>query len=390
MKQKRNRRWIWWVLGSLVVILIAARLSLSYFVTRYVNRVLADIPGYYGSIYDIDIRLYRGAYVIDSLKLFKVEGNKRIPFVDIPVSDLSIEWHALFEGEVVGEAVFRDPVLNFIGGHKKDTAQNQTGEDVDWTEPLKKLVPFQINRLEIRNGTVAFYDFTTKPSVDLSLREMHLLATNLNNAEHQDGELPSRITVTAKSIGNGNLDIDMKINVLKEIPDVDMDLKFENVDMTALNDFFKAYAKVDVEKGVFNLYTELAVNDGKVTGYVKPIAQGIKLVDVKEDKNPLNLLWEGMVGALKDVFKNQKKNQLATRMPLEGNLENLDVAFWPAVWNIFRNAFVSAFKLNTDNTVEFTDAGPTTGEANLSKKEQRKKERAEKREARRRNRKSKT
>ena len=381
---------MWWALGSILVVLVAARLSLSYFVTRYVNRVLADIPGYYGSIHDIDIRLYRGAYVIDSLKLFKVEGNKRIPFIDIPVSDLSVEWRALLEGEVVGKGLFHDPVLNFIGGNQTDTTQNQTGEDVDWTEPLKKLVPFQINRLEIRNGTLAFYDFTTKPNVDVSLREVHMVATNLNNAEHQDGQLPSRITMTARSIGNGNLKLDMRINVLKEIPDLDMNLKFEDVDMTALNDFFKAYARVDVEQGVFNLYAELAVNDGAVTGYVKPIAQGIKLLDLKEDKNPLNLLWESIVGALKNVFKNQKKDQFATRVPLEGNLNKPDVVFWPAVWNIFRNAFVNAFQLSTDNTVEFTDAGSGTGETNLGKKELRKTEREERREARKKNRKSKT
>lgn len=387
MKQKSRRRWIWWVLGSLVMILVAARLSLSYFVTRYVNRVLADIPGYTGSIHDIDIRLYRGAYVIDSLKIFKLSGNQRIPFVNIPVSDLSIEWHALFEGSIVGEAVFRDPVLNFIGGNRNDSIQNQTGEDVDWTEPLKKLVPFQINRLEIKNGSLVFYDFTTNPNVDLSLKQVHLLAANLNNASRQENELPSRITMTGRSIGNGNLKLDMRINVLKEIPDLDMDLEFEDVDMTALNDFFQAYARVDVEKGVFNLYAELAVNDGAVTGYVKPIAQEIKLLDLKEDKNPLNLLWESMVGALKDVFKNQRENQFATKMPLEGNLNDPDVAFWPAVWNIFRNAFVGAFQLNTDNTVQFTDVDPASAP---SKQDLKRKERAEKKDAKKKNRKSKT
>jgi hypothetical protein len=372
--RKSKRRWGWWVLGAIIVILVAARLSLSYFVTRYVNKVLAEIPGYYGSIHDIDIRLYRGAYVIDSLKLFKLDGNKRIPFVNIPKSDLSIEWQALFEGSVVGEAEFTEPVL------KKDTTENQTGEDVDWTEPLKKLVPFQINRLEIKNGTVVFYDFTTKPSVDLSLKQLNVLATNLNNASKQENELPSTISATGTSIGGGNLQLELKINVLKQVPDLDLNLKFENVDMTALNDFFQAYAKVDVEKGVLNLYAELAVKDGNVTGHVKPIAQEIKLLDLKEDKNPLNVLWESMVAVLKDVFKNQKKDQFATRVPLEGDLNNPDVAFWPAVWNIFRNAFVAAFQHNTDNTVQFTDVGPST--APKTKKELRKQERAERREAR--------
>lgn len=388
MKSKSKVRWGWWVAGSLLIVLIAARLSLSYFVTRYVNGVLAEIPGYYGSIYDVDIRLYRGAYTVDSLKLFKLDGNKRVPFVDIPVSDLSVEWGALLDGEIVGEAVFRDPVLNFIGGNKSDTSQNQTGDDVDWTEPLKRLTPFKINRLEVTNGTITFHDFTTKPKVNISLEKLDLLCTNLNNATDQSERLPSTVTLSGTSIGGGQLKLDMEINVLKEIPDLDMDMRFENVDMKALNDFFRAYARVDVSSGTFNLYAEMAVNEGIVTGYVKPIAQNVKLIDLKDDSNPVNLLWETVVATVKNIFKNQPENQLATRVPLVGDLNDPDPAIWPTIWNIFNNAFVKAFEHSTDNSVRFTEADTELSEQ--SKKEIRKRERKERREARRRARKSKT
>jgi hypothetical protein len=388
MKHRRRIGWGWWTAGAFVVILIAARLSLPYFVTRYVNKVLAEIPGYYGTIYDVDINLYRGAYVIDSLKLFKVDGNKRIPFVNIPVSDLSVDWGALFDGEVVGEAVFRGPVINFIGGNKSNKTQNQTGEDVDWTEPIKKLVPFRVNRLEVRDGTMTFHDFTTKPKVDISLKQLEMVATNLTNASDQPERLPSTITLSGTSIGGGNMKLDMQINVLKEIPDLDMDMRFENVDMKALNDFFRAYAGVDVSSGNFNLYAEMAVNEGIVTGYVKPIAQNVKLIDFKEDNNPVNLLWETIVATVKNVFKNQKENQLATRVPLVGDLNKPDIAVWPTVWNVFRNGFVKAFEHNTDNTVKFAQAD--TELSKESKKETRKRERRERREAKRKARKSKS
>jgi hypothetical protein len=388
MKKRRRIGWGWWAAGVFVVLLLAARLSLPYFVTRYVNIVLAEIPGYYGTIYDVDIRLFRGAYVIDSLKLFKVEGNERVPFVDIPVSDLSVEWGALFEGELVGEAVFSRPVVNFIGGNKTDTTENQTGEDVDWTEPIKKLTPFRVNRLEVRDGTLTFHDFTTKPKVDVSLKKLHMVATNLTNAADQPDRLPSTITLSGTSIGGGEMQLAMQINVLKEIPDLDMNLRFENVDMRALNDFFRAYARVDVSSGRFNLYSEMAVNDGIVTGYVKPIAQDVKLMDIKEDNNPVNLVWETVVATVKNIFKNQKENQVATRVPLVGDLNNPDIAVWPTIWNVFSNAFVKAFDHNTDNTVRFTDADTQLSEE--SQKEIKKRERKERREARRKARKSKT
>jgi Domain of Unknown Function (DUF748) len=382
------------ILGSILVLLVVARLMLPYFVTRYVNRVLADIDGYEGSIYDVDIHLMRGAYVIDSLKLFKVNGNEKIPFIDIPETDLSIEWPALFKGSVVGEVIFSNPKLNFIGGDGDETKEpgndTQTGENVDWTKPIKDLMPLRINRLEIKDGAVFFYDFTTKPKVNIHLDSLQLLATNLNNADRQKDGLPSTVTASATSVGGGKLNLNMDINVLKEIPDLDMNLKFEGVDMPALNDFFVAYSKVDIEKGTFNLYSELAIDDSKITGYVKPLAQNIKVVNWEKDKkNPLNLIWQSIVGVVAEFFENQKEDQFATKVPLEGSLENIESGVWPSIWNVFRNGFVQAFERNTDNTVKFADVSSQVKEEVATKKspkEDRKEKRKERREERERKR----
>jgi hypothetical protein len=239
-----------------------------------------------------------------------------------------------------------------------------------------------------------FYDFTTKPKVDLSLSNVHLIAENLNNAKKQNDLLPSKVFMRATSIGGGNLEINMRINVLKEVPDLDMDMKFENVDLVALNDFFEAYAKIDIEKGDFNLYSEVAVKEGNINGYVKPLLNNLKVVDWKEDKEkPIKLVWESIVGGVAEIFENQPKNQFATRVPLKGNISNVETSFWPTLWNIFRNAFVEAFARNTDDTI--TISTPTVDgkekskkEIRLEKREQKKLERKEKRAAKREKRKS--
>ena len=400
MKSGR-KKWYW--IGGILLILIAARMSMPYFVTKYVNKVLGSLEGYRGSIYDVDIHLYRGAYTIDSLKVFKVNGNKEVPFVDIPVTDLSVEWHSLFDGAIVGEIIFEDPKLNFIGGHEDppgdEAAGNQAGAGVDWTEPIKELMPLKINRMEIQHGTINFHNFTTKPQVTISLNDLQAIALNLNNASNQEERLPSTISATATSIGGGRLTINAGINVLKEIPDMDLDLKFEKINMPELNDFFMAYAKVDVEKGSFNLYSELTIDSGMVAGYVKPIAVGVKVVDLQKDKDkPLNLLWQSFVGLVAEVFENQKEDQFATRVPIEGNLnKDIKAGVWPTVWNIFRNAFVKAFDRNTENSVQFADrlegnevqkadgsSEGTKAEARAQKKEERKRKKELRREKKKR------
>lgn len=376
----------------IIAVIVAVRLALPYFVTRYVNKVLSELPGYRGQIYDVDLALIRGAYRIDSLRIFKVNGNKEIPFVNIPVTDLSIEWESLMKGKVVGEIHFSEPILNFIAGkdeedqQKGKTPASQTGSDVDWTEPIKKLFPFNINHLTIRNGKIAFYDFTTEPKVDLFLHQLQLDAQNLNNASKSDELLPSRVLLQARSIGNGMLTATAKMNLLKQVPDLDVDLKFENVDLKSLNDFFGAYAKIDVEEGSFNLYSEIAVKDSRIQGYVKPLLNNLKVVDWKKDKKePLKLVWESIAGVVIEVFENQRKDQFATRVPLEGKIASVEAPFWPTLWNIFRNAFVEAFEQNTDNTINIITSGEEAGEqpATEDKKLKRKQRREQRREDRR-------
>jgi hypothetical protein len=390
MRWKVNRTWR--VVLIVLVVLVGVRLVLPFIVTRYVNRVLSEIKGYNGTIDDVDLHLIRGAYQIHGIKITKTDGNQQIPFVEIPHTDLSVEWNALFHGSLVGEITFDGPILNFIGSRKdsvqskKDSSKGeiQAGEHTDWTEPIKKLMPFDINRLRINNGKITFHDFSTTPEVNIALSNMQMDAINLNNATDNPEKLPSRVYIQALSIGNGQLNLAMKANILKETPDLDFDLRFENVNMRALNDFFKAYANVDIEKGNFNLYSEVAVLNGQITGYVKPLFSNLKVVGKNDRDQPAELLWESMVGFLTEIFENQKKDQFATSVPLEGQIAEVNAPFWPALWNVFTNAFVEAFSNNTDGTISLASAeknGQQSVAPQKSKKELRRERRKERRKA---------
>ena len=340
------------ILLVIVGLLIIIRLMLPYFVVKYVNKVLNDIEGYQGSIIDVDLHLYRGAYVIDSMVIEKIEGNQPVPFFASKRIDLSVHWNAIFDGRIVGEVILEQPKINFVAGG--DSTEAQYGEDVDWTKPLKELIPLQINLFSVNNGELHFQDFSAEPPVDVYLNDLQLKTTNLSNAQNVNDTLPSNLKLTAKSLGNGDLLLTGNMNVLKEIPDFDLDLTFENVDITALNDFLEAYAKVDAEQGVFHLYAEMLLLDGQLEGYVKPLLVDLKVIDLSDDdKSALLKIWEVVVGTVLEVFENQPADQFATKMPISGDLKNTDAGILPALWNILSNAFVEAFKKNTDNTIEF-------------------------------------
>ncbi len=171
--------------------------------------------------------------------------------------------------------------------------------------------------------------------------------------------MPSDFNLTAKSIGDGDLAIKGKANFIKEMPDLDYDFKFENVKLTALNDFLDAYAKVDAEKGIFFLYHELALQDSNLTGYIKPILNDVKILDLSGEENADNVVrfaWEALVAGFSEIFENQSRDQIATKVTIDGTIDKTDTHVFLAVWNVFKNAFVEALNKQTDGTINLEDA----------------------------------
>ena len=352
-KSKRLKKIIRYTLIALVVLLIAFRVYLPTLVKNYVNKVLADIPGYYGQVDDIDISLFRGAYVIKGMYLNKVDASSEIPFLKFPNSDISIEWKSLFKGKIVSEIIMDSPEIIYVFEDQQGESENVPEAD-DWTDALTDLVPIDINHFEIHQGKLAFVQLSADPNIDLNISQLELTADNLRNVKSRDLTLPSTIVASGKSIGNGDLKLEGNINLIKEVPDMDIAVSLENIDVTALNDATQHYASIDFKEGNLGFFSEIAIADGHLKGYMKPLLADAVLID-KED-GFLSVLWEGFVGFFKFVLKNQKTNTVATKIPIEGDLNDVDTAVWPTILSIFENAWIEAFKGIVDNDIQFKDA----------------------------------
>ncbi|MDB2462842.1 DUF748 domain-containing protein [Algibacter sp.] len=311
------------VLGLLIVF----RFYLPTFVKNQINKTLTDIPGYYGEVKDVDIALYRGAYVINGMYLNKLKAKTEVPYLNFPNTDISIEWGALFKGKIASEIIMHDPEVIYV---VED--QNATDADVDvddWTKALTDIVPIDVNKFTVHNGKIAYVELGTNPNIDLHFDDLELTATNLRNVVEKDRTLPSPIHATGVSIGGGKMTLDGRINLVKQIPDMDVSFALEKANVTALNDFTRHYAGIDFESGNFELFSEIAIADGNLKGYVKPLIENSKLIG--KDDGVLGVLWEGLVGFFKFVLKNQSTNTIATKIPIEGDLNNVKSGVWPTV-----------------------------------------------------------
>lgn len=349
---------VWIILGIILGIFVALHFLLEPLVERFVNKKLSNLEGYSGKIEDVDIHLYRGAYRIKGIDIRKVGSELDTPFVHIDTLDLSVQWDALFDGEVVGEVLLSRPVVTFVATQDGPEEEEQSGEDVPWTEKLQELMPLTINRFEIREGNIYYSDPFASPKVDAYLENLDLLLQNISNVKDSTVALPSSLRAQATTLGGGNINLNMKMNLLEEIPEFDASLELSTLDLTALNDLFKAYANFDVQKGTFALVSEITVENQQIGGYVKPFFEDLEVFDFKEDvieekeKGFFGKVWEALVGAGKEVFENQSEERVATRIPLEGSLKQPNPDVSVTVWNVFRNAFVEAIQKEFDRQTE--------------------------------------
>jgi len=350
------------ILIGVAILLITIRLILPYVILHYANKTLANMKGYYGHIDDIDLSIYRGAYIINDIYLNKVDSvsKKQTPFFKSRDIDLSIEWRALFHGSIVGELTFDAPELVFT----KDKADltDVKKDTTDFRKLLKDFMPLKVNRFEVNGGTIRYIDNTSTPKVDIALKQTHILALNLKNVIDDKVELPSTVTAQANAY-EGTLNFNMKLNALADNATFDLNAEIKNTNLVLLNDFLKAYGNFDVHRGKFGLYTEMAAKDGKFKGYVKPIIKDLKVVG-PEDRHDkfFNKVWEQIVGAAGVILKNQKKDQVATKVNMEGSFKNPKTNTLDAIWEVLRNAFIQALLPEIDNTISINSVNTATPE----------------------------
>lgn len=331
------------ILAILVISIIVIRLALPGIVKGYVNKKINELPGYTGHVEDIDIHLLRGAYVIKDLKLKKKTDPEKYPFLYIARADLSLEWGAIFNGRLVGKIILDQPVINILA--TEDMSKEPSKDS--WTKTMKGLMPMTINRLQVNNGHFAYLDLNKKPMTNLHIDDMQLTALNLANVQKSGKKLPSQVSLTGTSIGGGHLKMDMAVNVLKNIPDMDLGLSLKGTNLLSLNGFFEGNAKMDVERGNIDIFSKFTLTDGEMNGYVKPFISNLKVLDVKKDIKKkggvLRVVKKAVVGLFAKVVTNPKTKKIATVIPIHGNIKDPRTSGWATFVNILKNAFVQAF-----------------------------------------------
>ncbi|WP_373494527.1 DUF748 domain-containing protein, partial [Aquiflexum sp.] len=242
------------VLISILVLLIVIRLMLPYIAKNQINKALANIEGYHGSIDDLSMGLYKGAFNIGALVIYEeASEDPETPFIVIPILDFSLDWRALLKGKIVSEIAMDSLKVNLTVLKEEEKEKEPR---LHFAEQIQEFNPIQINNLKITNTKISYLDPTVDPKVDVYFDDFNLFGENLSNVEDEEKVLPGYILIDSKAMGEGSMHMEMHVNILKEIPDFDLNLAFEDIDLVKFNNFIEAYANLELESGMLSVYNE--------------------------------------------------------------------------------------------------------------------------------------
>lgn len=334
-------------------LLLLIRLAMPYAILHYIEYRFDKIPDYKLHIDDLDLRLYRGAYVIHGLRLSNIKKQIPVPFFSAKRIDLAVQWHALIQGHLVAEMAIEQPELNFVIDPKGE--QQQLTIDQEWQHAVKALFPLNFNNITVSNGKLSFQSFTSHPPFKLFLQQLNGKLANLQNADHLRKNRVSTLAINAKGMDDSPITFNMEFDPFAKQPTFELEAEIKRMSIPEANNFLRHYTKIKVKKGLFSLYIEAAAARGKITGYAKPIIEHLEIVDTKADDSPIEALYKSGLQLLSKILENPEKKSVATKIAIKGNIEDPDTSIWSIVSNLLRHAFIQALIPKIDHSIDMRD-----------------------------------
>jgi hypothetical protein len=209
----------------------------------------------------------------------------------------------------------------------------------------------RVNEINIVDGELGVINRASKPNYRLFVTDAQIRIENLGN-HSETGVAVGK--ATGKFMGSGKTHLVARLRPRAKTANFDFDLSIEQTDMSAMNNLLRAYANVDVVAGLFSFYSEMAVRDGMVRGYVKPLFREVDVYNPRQDrhKGVLRKIYEGVIGGLSWVLENRPREEVATTTKVSGTLSNPQASTVEIVLGLVQNAFFKSIVPGLEQTVD--------------------------------------
>ncbi|WAJ72407.1 DUF748 domain-containing protein [Catenovulum adriaticum] len=345
-----------------LIVLVILRLLAPFFVQQIANRSLQNAEGITGSIGDVDLQLYRGAYNIQNIAIYAIDlDNNKKPLLSIKQLDLSLLWSALFSGNIVTKMQIQQPEIVIYDNEPDvtptDEHQKLTNEDT-WIGLANDIVLFSIDKVSISDGKITLINSKNEDQTNTYISDLHGQATNITNSQELSKSLASQFTFTGKLMGESSLKLKGQLDTLTKKANFDFNAEMQRFPIQHIDSAIKFYTPFDIEAGAIDGAMELVCKDGQIDGYLKAGIYDLNVFSWREDieqddDGPLTFIFENTMELFGNILENNDSDLVAARIPISGTLDNAEVSTLATLISLIKNAFVEAFEMKVDNIISF-------------------------------------
>ncbi|UPT65351.1 MAG: DUF748 domain-containing protein [Sphingobacteriales bacterium JAD_PAG50586_3] len=356
---KRKRRLLRFI-GSFFVIFLGLFAIALIAAPRYalydMNKRLTNMPGYTAHVGDLSIDYLTLTAKAKNIYIRKKNGKIKQPMIYVSQSTVNLDMDAWDAGITATRIVVDTIVINLVSSHNKELSQMPT--DSAFADVMKELMPLERNRLEIKHGTVTYYDNKHIPNAQIVLNDLYIKGENLLNISDSTAQLPGRMQMRANIYG-ATLSANIKVNAKSKVPMFDVTATLSKLNLVNVNHLLTAYAKFDVHKGYFSMSTEMATKNNRIFGYVKPVIDELDIFDRKSEKEESGKdkqreRWYDF-GAW--LFKNKKEDKISTTIEIDGPLKDPNINIWQIIGEAITQSATSSLLQGLDNSVGINSVG---------------------------------
>jgi hypothetical protein len=343
MRRRRHRvlRIVGLALVALLVALGAARLALEPLLARRIHAALESKEGMWGTFSRLEVSALGLSYALHDLRIDKVSPTgAREPYLTVRSLEAGLYWRELLHGHLVGTIRLDRPKLEIhaTGGQG---GKPRAGPPIDLARTLEGLVPFRLDRGEVRGGELLWVDERVPGHPELWFHGIEATLENFaTRAALARGE-PSTLAVSATLQRTGQVSLFASADPLAKGLTFAGQARIAELALTDLGELLAATSGVAPKKGTLDMNVVFKAVDGHLTGGIRPILHNPDVGQAKPGfGNRLKaLLADAAIDVLSDRVPG--RNAVATTIPLEGDIRDPDMQPWPTLLGVVRNAFVA-------------------------------------------------
>jgi hypothetical protein len=332
--------------GIVVAILLVARVAIDPLATRFTQQGLDSMTGYEGRFDDMSFSLIALNYEISGLRIRRSEatdgGAVGEEILHADAIQARILWRNLVRGHVLGTGRVVGARLALpIRVAKQVETPTEAPKPREIDDTIQSLIPIRLERLELRDCSVVLVDERYARRPELRFDHIEAAAENFTTRRALDEGRPMTLALRCTMQHSGDLSLFVSIEPLAQRLSFAGEAKLSGLNLDDMREVFAAATNDGlVPRGTFEVFASFRCDEGKLKGGVKPLLANPDMEAVGDD---LLVQFEAaFADAGLALFSDRVPGREATAaiVPIEGDLSNLDVKAWPAIFSIFRNAFV--------------------------------------------------